>query len=50
MQQSVRITGKELVVACNRMIQRRIGLDRLLRLLHCITGKLEQGAEHLKIS
>ena len=48
-QQSIRLTGKELVVPCNRMIQRGIGLDGLLRLLHRITGELKQGAEHLEI-
>ena len=41
-QERIRLTGKEVVVDFNRMIQPTVGLNGLLVLLHRITSKLEQ--------
>ena len=48
-QQRIRLTGKEVVVAFNRLIKCATGLDGHLCLLHRITGQLEQRAEHVEI-
>tara|TARA_B000000565_G_scaffold177858_1_gene134866 strand:+ start:422 stop:628 length:207 start_codon:yes stop_codon:yes gene_type:complete len=49
-QQRVRLTRKEVVVSFKGLIQPTTALNRLLSLLHRITGQLEQGAEYIEIA